>query len=318
MWSVFFQTQYALSMAYQATVVLIEAEETPRAPMPVLEREIFVVPFRHPAIERVRSEAGELKPIHVNSTIVIEGKQLRGEVTKLRIGGGVSDVLSNVTDTEIVFSLSSIQPAGSLRAGIQAVQIMQPMLMGRPLTEHVGVESNVAPLVLRPTISQITVPNSTTITVSLDPPLSKTQRVVLLLNDVDNPSSGLTFVSDRRPGYQITDQVLEDLQSDGVPQPVLDSLTELKDKQFERENDFLDAVRNKIGEPETEAHRALLLKYAGPQAVDPSITFPLSGVGAGDYFLRIQVDGAESVLDVNEDKNSPNYGQIVGPKVTIP
>jgi hypothetical protein len=318
MWSVFFQTQYALSMAYQATVVLIEAEETARAPMPVLERGIFVVPFRHPAIDRVRSEAGELKPIHVNSTIVIEGKQLRGEVTKLRIGGGVSNALSDVTDTRIVFPLSSIQPAGSLRAGIQAVQIIQPMLMGKPLAEHVGVESNVAPLVLRPAITQITLPNSTSIAVELDPPLSKTQRVVLLLNAVDNPSLGLTFVSDRRPGYQIIDHVLADLQPEGVPQAVLDSLTELKGQEFERESDFLDAVRNKIGEPATDAHRALLLTYAGPQAVDPSITFPVSGVLAGDHFVRIQVDGAESVLEVNEDKDSPNYGQIVGPKVTIP
>ena len=319
MWSVLFQTPYALSTAYQATVVLIEAEETPRTPLPVLEREFFVVPFRHPTIERIRSEAGDRKPILLDSTIVIEGKQLRGEVTKLRIGGGVSGALSNVTDTQIVFPLSSIQPAGVLRAGVQAVQIIQPMKMGRPRAEHVGIESNVAPMVLRPTIGQIVVSNSTTITIDLDPPLNKTQRVILMLNDANNPSSsGQTFVSDRRPGYQITDRVLANLQSEGVPQAVLDQLSQIKDQEFEREIDFLDAVEMKIEQPPTEALKVLLLKYAGPEAVDHSITFPIAGVGADDYFLRIQVDGAESVLQVNEDQNSPTYGQILGPKVTIP
>jgi len=320
MWSVLFQTPYALSTAYQATVVLIEAEETPPTPLPVLEREFFVAPFRHPTIERIRSEAGERKPILSDSTIVIEGKQLRGEVTKLRIGGGVSDVLSNVTDTQIVFPLSSLQPAGSLRAGVQAVQIIQPMRMGRPRADHIGIESNVAPMVLRPTITNISVPNSTTIIIELDPLLGKTQRVLLLLNDADNPAAaGLTFVSDRRPGYQITDRTLALLQAEGIPQAVLDSLSQIRDKEYKREDDFLKDVGDAIQDEATvETYKALILKYAGPEAVDHSITFPIAGVGAGDYLLRIQVDGAESVLQVDEDPNSPTYGQILGPKVTIP
>lgn len=319
MWSVLFQTPYALSMAYQGTVVLIEGEGTPRTPLPVLEREFFVVPFRHPTIERIRSQDGERKPILFDSTILIEGKQLRSEVTKLRIGGGVSEALANVTDTQIVFPLSSLQPAGSLRAGVQAVQIIQPMRMGRPRVDHIGIESNVAPMVLRPTITNITVPSSTTITIDLEPLLGKRQRVLLLLNDVNNPvSSGLTFISDRRPGYQITDRMLDMLQSEGVPQTVLDLLSTIKDQEFKREDEFLEAVKNEIGDQEMETHKALILKYAGPNAVDRSITFDITGAAAGDYLLRIQVDGAESALQVDEVEDSPTYGQILGPKVTIP
>lgn len=319
MWSVLFQTPYALSMAYQATVVLIESEEKPRTPLPVLEREFFVVPFRHPTIERIRSEAGGLKPILFDSTIVIEGKQLRGEVTRLRIGSGVSDVLPNVTDTQIVFPLSSIKPAGSLRAGVQAVQIIQPMKMGRPRAEHIGIESNVAPMVLRPTITKITVPNSTTITIELEPVLSKIQRVLLLLNDADNPAAaGLTFISDRRPSYQITARTLELLESEGVPQTVLDKLSTIRDVKYKTEEEFLRAVEGKIGPQETETHKAVILKYAGPDVIDKSITFDITGTAAGQYLLRIQVDGAESVLQVDENEDSPTYRQILGPKVTIP
>jgi hypothetical protein len=317
LWSVLFQTPYALSMAYQATVVLIESEDTPRLPMPVLEREFFVVPFRHPTIERIRSQAGQQRPILFDSTIVIEGKQLRGNVTRLRIGHGVSDILTNLTDSQIVFPLSSLQPAGSLRAGIQAVQIIQPMMMGRPRAEHVGIESNVAPLVLRPTITAIT-PDLNALTIGLEPLLGKNQRVLLVLNNTTDPAAtGWTFISDRRRGYEISDRTLSLLQTDGVPQTVLDLLGPLRDQEFVREDDFLEAVRNAIGAPETETYQALMLRYAGPESLDESITLPISGVGPGDYFVRIQVDGAESVFQVDENRTSPTYGQILGPKVTI-
>lgn len=247
MWSVFFQTQYALSMAYQATVVLIESEATTRAAIPVLEREIFVVPFQHPTIERIRLEAGGLAPIMSDSTIVIEGKQLRGEMTQLRIGGSDLMALQNITDTQIVFPLNSIQPAGSLRAGVQAVQIVQPMMMGRPRVEHVGVESNVAAIVVRPTITNITVPDATHLTIDIDLTVGKTQRVLLLLNENTNNNSA--------------------------------SYT------------FLAAPRN---------------------ADTNTLTIPISNVKPAEYFVRVQIDGAESLLDLNPASAN------VGPKVTIP
>ena len=44
LWSVFFETPYALSLAYRASVVMIEAAETARQVLPVAERGIFVIP----------------------------------------------------------------------------------------------------------------------------------------------------------------------------------------------------------------------------------------------------------------------------------
>jgi hypothetical protein len=247
LWSVFFQTQYTLSITYQATVVLIEGEETPRAALPVLEREIFVVPFRHPTIERIRSQAGENEPVVANSTLVIEGKQLRGEVTQIRIGGSDLMTLQEVSDSQIIFPLASMQPAGSLRAGVQAVQIVQPMMMGRPRVPHVGVESNVFALVVRSTITAINLPDTTHITLDIDPAVGKAQRVLLLLNEIkDKAPEAYTFMAEPR-------------------------------------NTDVNAL-----------------------------TIPISGVKAGDYFVRLQIDGAESLLDLNPA--SPEFG----PKVTIP
>ena len=64
LWSVFFQAPYALSVAYQATVVLIDGEENPSPALPVLTRglsdrgvHIAVGPF--PAIESIHIGAFE-------------------------------------------------------------------------------------------------------------------------------------------------------------------------------------------------------------------------------------------------------------------
>src|SRR5439155_18021587 len=71
LWSVFLQTPYVLSVAYQGTVVLIESEETPQAALPVRERNVYVVPFRQPVIEQVMAQAGPNQPITAGSTLII-------------------------------------------------------------------------------------------------------------------------------------------------------------------------------------------------------------------------------------------------------
>ena len=63
LWSVFFQTPYALSVAYEASVILLEGAETPRAALPVQERTLEVLPFRFLEIERVESALGPDLPV---------------------------------------------------------------------------------------------------------------------------------------------------------------------------------------------------------------------------------------------------------------
>ena len=194
LWSVFFQTPYALSIAYQGTVVLIESEETPQKALPVRERSLYVVPFRQPIIEQVVSHEGADIPIVSGSTLTITGKQLRGDVTRVRVGGiEATPAPEQLTDTEISLPL----PSG-LQAGVQGVQVIHQMLMGTPPTPHHGVESNVVAFVLCPTITA-TVSNVTSntiggetlcdadVTVNVSPGVGKKQRVVLLLNEFDPP-----------------------------------------------------------------------------------------------------------------------------------
>src|SRR5215210_5938043 len=215
LWSVFFQVPYTLSVAYQASVVLIEPEVMPQAALPVRQRNVYVVPFRQPTIERIMSQAGDDQPVLPDQPIlagyrlILVGKQLRGEVTRVRIGGVEAEPQA-VSDTQIAVPLPE-----NLRAGPQGVQVVQHVRMGTPPTPHRGFESNVAAFVLRPTITATASnvqgsggdPRSADIEVDFDPQVGKSQRLVLLLNEcqpaADHPARAYTFGAP--PGNEPTD-----------------------------------------------------------------------------------------------------------------
>jgi hypothetical protein len=268
LWSVFFQVPYTISVAYQATVVLIESPETVQPALPVRQPMVYVVPFEQPVIEQVIPDSGIGSPILAGSTLLINGRRLSAELTQIRIGG--NDIMpTEVSNTQIKVSLAGM-PAGALLAGVQGLQVIQSQMLGAPPTAHTGFASNMAAIVLRPQIQKDPVtqqyritksgitgsgagPYAGQITLKVTPPIGRAQQVVLLLNQVQvaaGPSASYAFNAPPR-------------------------------------------------DPKTAP------------TTDESITFPIQGVAQGTYLVRIQVDGAESPLDVAA-------GQIAGPLVVIP
>jgi hypothetical protein len=259
LWSVFFQIPYTLSLAYQATVVFIEGEDAPRARLPVLQRNIYVRPFRQPEISEVVNQTGAQEPLLAGSTLLIRGRRLQGDDTHLRVAG--ADVTpANVTNTEITLPLTAPPfAAGTLRAGIQGVQVVHRFLMGTPPTPHTGVESNIVPFVVHPAITNVTAeniqnePNNTRgadLKVTVTPSIGEKQRVVLLLNE---------NVAENAAAYRFV-----------VPKP---------------------------------------------ETAVSEITVPVHGVKPGTYLVRLQVDGAESLLTMGGDPEDP---VLTGPEVTLP
>ena len=197
LWSVLFQTPYALSMIYQSSVVFVDAPETPQPALPVRERRIFPTVFRQPHIETVQSAAGAGQIITSNSTLVISGQQLKSDNTQIRIGDQIVPPQS-VENSEIRLQLSTV-PIASLRAGVQTIRVLQPT----PPHPATGAESNVAAFVLCPTISVAATITSRAATdfggttlnvcdgavaVTFDIPVGQKQRVVLLLNEINAPA----------------------------------------------------------------------------------------------------------------------------------
>jgi Pvc16 N-terminal domain len=186
LWSAFFQVEYSLSAVYQASVVLLESDQSPQGAPPVLGRNLYVAPFRSPTIDRVISQTGADQPILAGGTLLIEGRALQNDSTLVLLEGQELTP-SAVTDNQVTLPL----PA-SMHAGLKGLQIVQKQAMGTPPTAHRGPESNVAPFVLRPSItgsSAVAAPNppgGTNVTLSLAPNIGVGQRAVLLLN---NPSA---------------------------------------------------------------------------------------------------------------------------------
>jgi hypothetical protein len=180
LWSAFFQVEYSLSAAYQASVVLIESEEAPQAALPVQARNLYVSPFQYPTITQVVSQEGADQPILPTSTLVIQGTNLLGAVTLVRIGN-VTVTPPTVTEKAIIMPV----PANA-QAGLLGLQVIQQVELGTPPVPHSGFESNVAAVVLHPVI----LPTSATtaqIVVSITPPVQVQQRVTLLLNEATTP-----------------------------------------------------------------------------------------------------------------------------------
>jgi hypothetical protein len=197
LWSVFFQTPYRLSVAYQASVVLVSPDDTTRPSLPVRERHIAVTTIRRPTITRVESAAGILEPVTSGTQIRILGSQLRGEITTVWFGPErVDPPLANVGEREI-----RVDVPAAVRAGLTGVRVEHRMLLGDPPTERAAGASNIAPLILRPRIRLVAGNyavavagvvadgdlRSGDLTVTIDPAVGKRQRVVAHLNQLDPP-----------------------------------------------------------------------------------------------------------------------------------
>ncbi|OUL21523.1 hypothetical protein BV372_31610 [Nostoc sp. T09] len=241
LWSAL-QTHYRPSASYQASMVLIESEDSVKA------EGLCMMSLLQPSIEQVIAPAETEQLIVVDSILVIRGKRLRGEITRIRLGNTEKLLVpEDVKETQI-----SLLVPPDLSAGVQGVQVVHLKMSN--LGQKQQIESNVAAFVLHPkitaTIAQVEKSaenlRSGEITVKFQPKIGKTQRVILLLNEMSNNS------------------------------PVVYS--------------FPVAVHNE----ETDA-----------------IKIPVNDIKPGTYLVRVRVDGAESLLHMNQ------AGEYDAPQVII-
>jgi hypothetical protein len=207
LWSVFFQTPYRLSVAYQGTVVLIESEDSFSSPLPVRLRNVYVETFREPLVEAVVADGGDDDaPILDGAQIRVRGRRLQGNQTRLVIDG-TPLAATTVADTEITATLPPIS------ASLHALQVEHVRRMGTPEVDHGGVGSNIAAFVLTPQITKtggvydITLANqvveadgthSADVTVQVVPQVTERQRVALLLNATGGSTDAYTFPDEPR------------------------------------------------------------------------------------------------------------------------
>lgn len=205
LWSVFFQTPYALSIAYHVSVVLIEAEDSVNPAPPVLQRgkndsgvntllgafpqlEKIHISFAEDAVEP--STLPSLPNAWLGLALKIQGKYLQGDIVTLRFShpllGEQKLVIApeNTTPTSIGFRLpDDVQAQTDWAAGIYTLSA----LVERNGETHT---SNQLSLNLAAKISQITpanpvpiVANTASVQLTVSPKVLPKQELVLMIGD---------------------------------------------------------------------------------------------------------------------------------------
>jgi hypothetical protein len=283
-WSVLFQTPYALSFACQGSAVLIEGNKTSGRPLPVRRVDFYTTP-NQPQITQVVSEAGTNQPIITSSNVIIRGQYLDGdsdssalrETSRQTMREAVSQTLgdriqirigdaklapSKISEKEIRLDLSALttEQARSLRAGVQSLQILHTIPKRLRFEPELAIGSNVMPFVLCPTIIEIEVQElednrdgfyTAKLRVEVDLIIGTGQRVLLFLNERSSNPASYIFISRSRS---------------------------------EESNEVI---------------------------------FPIYEVKGGEYLVRVQIDGAESPLEVDTNPDSNTLEQYVSPMVII-
>ncbi|MEH2441122.1 DUF4255 domain-containing protein [Nostoc sp.] len=191
LWSAL-QTHYRPSATYLASMVLIESSK------PENSEGFYIMPLSQPTIEQVMAPAKTDQIIVAGTTLVIRGKRLRGEITRIRL----SNIETLIVPHDVKETQISLLVPSDLSASVQGIQVVHLTMGNAGQTDYV-VESNVAAFVLHPTITAFVaqVENSgdnlrtAEITVKFQPKVGKAQRVVLLLNEAsDNSPVAYSFL----------------------------------------------------------------------------------------------------------------------------
>ena len=251
LWSVFFQTPHALSMVYQGTVVLIEAEESAAPAPPVLQRgdqdrgvDTQLGPFprlggifigepadssqNRPAAADLRPRPPSYPAAHLGLQLVLSGENLAGD------GVQVEFVHPRLAAAEPL-DPSALEP-GEIRVDLPAANhvVAQTKWAAGLYSVRAVVQrgdevktSNALPLALAPRILQIQPANpipgaggDVTLTITCSPQVLPKQKAELLLADrqvaaEDHPTATgtLTFVVKDAPAVK---DALVSVRVDGV------------------------------------------------------------------------------------------------------
>lgn len=215
LWSFLLKTDYVLSVAYQASVVLLQTDDVePPPPLPVLSWNVYATPFSQPQINQIVADGGGL--IVPASTLLVAGQNFVPQQTSAA-SPPASPALAPVqlqidglpqTPTSLSNTQMRVPVPPGLAAGIHSAQVTQSLLLGTPPFPHPGMlQSGLGSFVLHPVIRQvppggpyqITVvaaggsPAEVTLTATLDPQIQSGQRLLLELLPAGAPTSSQLF-----------------------------------------------------------------------------------------------------------------------------
>lgn len=267
-----FQTKYRPCTAYMATVVLIESNKPTSSPLPVMRRNVYAVPFRQPVINKVLSSENIANATVTEFRRIVTGDILVLEGEQLNSNG----VVVKIGDIEITpdeANISGTRIRVELGAGLGLKAGVHGLQVVQPIiVAEIGTNSD----------REFKGAYSNLQAFVLSPTITNTTIVT-------TPMPGGLFAAD------IEVEVSPDL------------------RKGQRVMLLLNQTNFAVG-VEPVSYSFLLppeVLATIPAPVD-TITFEIeTGIRAGDYLVRIQVDGAASPLTTNAN------GEFIGPILNI-
>jgi hypothetical protein len=186
MWSVLFQVPYALSMAYQGSLVLLEADGLPQSALPVRALRTTSAPARLPSLTAVLPASLEFE---VGALLTLKGRHLGGEDVQVLFGEVAAAPHAVAGDTLVVRL-----PAG-LGAGVNQVQVAHSLRLADSAEPRSLIKSNPLTFNLAPRItsaSPLTAARGESLTLTCEPALRPSQRAILRVGERE-------LLSPRRP-----------------------------------------------------------------------------------------------------------------------
>jgi hypothetical protein len=190
LWSFLLKTDYVLSTAYIASVVLIETDDpVPPPALPVIAFAAQSQATTTPVIIAVTASPNPAVPIMDGAAINLEGVNLLAggnSPTQVLVTGTILTPTA-ATPTSVTVTLTS----GQFSAGPQTAQILHPATMGIPPVLHpgTGAVSGIAAFVLAPSVGPgAPAVAGATLTVPVIPTVQPGQRVVAQLTPKVQPA----------------------------------------------------------------------------------------------------------------------------------
>lgn len=169
LWGIF-ATPYLLSLGYTATVVLMEAQLTPRTALPVLERGVDVRPLVRPELMDVAVDGGG--PSVAGATLVLTGSALLAAHTRVALGAHRLAADPASTTTRVLVGIPDSVPAGL--HGIRVVHLVPAdPVAGTP--ERTVAASSVLPWVVLPSVGTVAVAGAV-VRIPVTPAIHEGQR----------------------------------------------------------------------------------------------------------------------------------------------
>lgn len=277
-WSVFFQIPYSLSFAYQATAVVIQGRKPGKSPLPVRSRRFFTSPVR-PVLDKVSTPGSLNTPITLDSHLILQGRQLQSGQT------------SNQDNVKVQVQLGQARLTPP-QVSKQQVEITLPTL------------SSAEKARLRAGAQGIRVAHVETVSDNDN----HSQDFSILSNLVPIvlcPTILSTPVANEQPFSLDVSEIDEDVYTGQLSLSV-DVTVATHQSTYLLLNDQ---------ERDTQVY---VCKGERRTADTNRLTFPLKEIRAGTYLVRVQIDGAESPLEVDSpESDNPMVQRYIGPLVTI-